>query len=66
MPLLFDAGQFPVQRRPRTGGPIRVLFFGRLEARKNPELVLHAIAAARAQGLDVAGDDGRTQQRQPP
>ncbi len=53
MPLLFDAGQFPAQRRPRTGGPIRVLFFGRLEARKNPELVLHAIAAARAQGLDV-------------
>ncbi len=53
MPLLFDAGQFPAQRRPRAGGPIRVLFFGRLEARKNPELVLHAIAAARAQGLDV-------------
>ncbi len=53
MPLLFDAGQFPVQRRPRAGSPIRVLFFGRLEARKNPELVLHAIAAARARGLDV-------------
>lgn len=53
MPLLFDAGQFPAQRRPRTGGTIRVLFFGRLEARKNPELVLHAIASARAQGLDV-------------
>ena len=53
MPLLFDAAQFPAARRPRTGGPIRVLFFGRLEARKNPELVLHAVAAARAQGLDV-------------
>ncbi|HEX3978514.1 MAG TPA: glycosyltransferase [Solirubrobacteraceae bacterium] len=53
MPLLFDAQQFPVQRRPRTDGRIRVLFFGRLEARKNPELVLHAVAAARAQGLDV-------------
>jgi hypothetical protein len=53
MPLLFDAEQFPAQRHPRNDGRIRVLFFGRLEARKNPELVLHAIAAARAQGLQV-------------
>lgn len=53
MPYLFDARQFPVQRRPRGDGAIRVLFFGRLEARKNPELVLRAVAAARAQGLDV-------------
>ena len=53
MPLLFDAEQFPVQRHQRTDGPIRVLFFGRLEARKNPELVLHAIASARARGLNV-------------
>ncbi len=53
MPLLFDAEQFPVQRHPPADGLIRVLFFGRLEARKNPELVLHAIAAARARGLNV-------------
>ena len=37
MPLLFDAGQFPAERQPRGDGPIRVLFFGRMEARKNPE-----------------------------
>ena len=43
----------PGPAAPANGGPIRVLFYGRLEARKNPELVLHAIAAARAQGLDV-------------
>ena len=53
MPLLFDAEQFPAQRRPRNDGRIHVLFYGRLEARKNPELVLHAIAAARRRGLDV-------------
>jgi glycosyltransferase involved in cell wall biosynthesis len=53
MPYLFDADQFPVMRRPRTGGPIQVLFYGRLEARKNPELALLAVAAARARGLDV-------------
>jgi hypothetical protein len=54
MPYLFDSTQFPVQRRPSTDGRIRVLFYGRLEARKNPELALRTVAAARAQGLDVS------------
>ncbi len=53
MPYLFDSAQFPAQRRRRDEGPVNVLFYGRLEARKNPELALHAVAAARAQGLDV-------------
>jgi glycosyltransferase involved in cell wall biosynthesis len=61
MPYLFDATQFPVRRRPCSDGPIRVLFYGRLEARKNPELALHAVAAARAAGhrveLTVMGHD---------
>jgi glycosyltransferase involved in cell wall biosynthesis len=54
MPYLFDSVQFPVQRRPSADGRIRVLFYGRLEARKNPELALRAVAALRANGLDVA------------
>ena len=54
MPYLFDSAQFPVQRRPSTDGRIRVLFYGRLEARKNPELALRAVAAARANGHDVS------------
>src|SRR5947209_2839576 len=54
MPYLFDSTQFPVQRRPAADGRIRVLFYGRLEARKNPELALRAVAAARADGLDVS------------
>ena len=53
MPYLFDSGQFPVERAARPDGKIRVLFFGRLEQRKSPELALHAAAAARARGLDV-------------
>lgn len=53
MPYLFDAAQFPVRRREGDGGPLRALFYGRLESRKNPELALHAVAAARARGLDV-------------
>jgi glycosyltransferase involved in cell wall biosynthesis len=54
MPYLFDSVQFPFQRRPATDGRIRVLFYGRLEARKNPELALRTVAAARVAGLDVA------------
>jgi glycosyltransferase involved in cell wall biosynthesis len=54
MPYLFDSTQFPVQRRPSADGRIRVLFYGRLEARKNPELALRTVAAARAAGLDVS------------
>jgi glycosyltransferase involved in cell wall biosynthesis len=54
MPYLFDSAQFPVQRRPSADGRIRVLFYGRLEARKNPELALRAVAAARANGLEVS------------
>ncbi|MGZ4292667.1 MAG: glycosyltransferase [Solirubrobacteraceae bacterium] len=54
MPYLFDSTQFPVQRRPAPDGRIRVLFYGRLEARKNPELALHAVAAARANGHNVS------------
>ncbi len=53
MPYLFDAKQFPARASRRPGGPIRALFYGRLEYRKNPELALHALAAARAAGLDV-------------
>src|SRR6185437_15796371 len=41
-------------RRPSADGRIRVLFYGRLEARKNPELALRTVAAARANGLDVS------------
>jgi glycosyltransferase involved in cell wall biosynthesis len=53
MPYLFDAAQFPVRRHAASGGPIRALFYGRLESRKNPELALHAMAAARARGLEI-------------
>ena len=54
MPYLFDSVQFPAQRRPAADRGLRVLFYGRLEARKNPELALHTVAAARAAGLDVS------------
>ena len=53
MPYLFDAKQFPARPARAPGGPIRALFYGRLEYRKNPELALHALAAARAAGLEV-------------
>ena len=53
MPYLFDSSQFPMQRASRPDGKIRALFYGRLEPRKSPELALHAVAAARARGLDV-------------
>jgi glycosyltransferase involved in cell wall biosynthesis len=53
MPYLFDSAQFPPGRREREHGPIRILFYGRFEARKNPELALYTTAAARAAGLDV-------------
>jgi glycosyltransferase involved in cell wall biosynthesis len=53
MPYLFDAAQFPVRHREPGRRPVRALFYGRLESRKNPELALHAVAAARAGGLDV-------------
>ncbi|HEY1713557.1 MAG TPA: glycosyltransferase [Solirubrobacteraceae bacterium] len=53
MPYLFDAKQFPARPSRPSGAPIRALFYGRLEYRKNPELALHALAAARAAGLDV-------------
>jgi hypothetical protein len=54
MPYLFDSTQFPARRRPSPDGRIRVLFYGRLEARKNPELALRTVAAARANGLPVS------------
>jgi glycosyltransferase involved in cell wall biosynthesis len=54
MPYLFDSTQFPSQRRPAPDGRVRVLFYGRLEARKNPELALRAVAAARANGHNVS------------
>ncbi len=53
MPYLFDSDQFPVLREPRRPGPAHVLFYGRLEPRKNPEMALYAVAAARARGLDA-------------
>ena len=53
MPYLFDAKQFPARAGRTPGAPVRALFYGRLEYRKNPELALHVVAAARARGLDV-------------
>ena len=53
MPYLFDPDQFPAAARTRGDGPIRVLFYGRLEARKNPELAMRAVAQARVRGVDV-------------
>jgi Glycosyl transferases group 1 len=54
MPYLFDSSQFPVTPRPADpGGAVNVLFYGRLEARKNPELALRAVAAARENGVDA-------------
>ena len=55
MPYLFDSSQFPATER-RSLGPhdtVDVLFYGRLEARKNPELALRAVAAARANGCNA-------------
>src|SRR5947209_8811703 len=42
MPYLFDSSQFPAAERRRLGAhdTVNVLFYGRLEARKNPELAL--------------------------
>jgi glycosyltransferase involved in cell wall biosynthesis len=53
MPYLFDPGQFPFTPRAAHRGPVRALFYGRLEELKNPGLALRAVAAARASGLDV-------------
>lgn len=53
MPLLFEAEEFPARTRVRAEGPIEILYFGRLEGRKNPEMGLHVAAAARERGLDV-------------
>ena len=53
MPYLFDPEQFPANSRGPRRGPIRALFYGRLEELKNPRLALRAVAAARANGLDV-------------
>ncbi|MFL5832272.1 MAG: glycosyltransferase [Solirubrobacteraceae bacterium] len=64
MPYLFDSSQFPATERRRLGAhdTVNVLFYGRLEARKNPELALRAVAAARANGLNsrltVVGRNG--------
>ena len=65
---LFDCSEFPVRHRQRGGGPIRALFFGRLESVKNPELALRSVAAARARGLDVeltlvGRDNGKYRER---
>lgn len=51
MPYAFDCSQFPMRRSGVPGDPIRLVFFGRLEARKNPELVLRVLAAVRARGV---------------
>ena len=53
MPYLFDSQQFPRKTPRDPDGRINVLFYGRLEARKNPELALHAVAAACARGHRV-------------
>ena len=53
MPYLFDASAFAPSGPRGAGEKVKVLFYGRLEERKNPELALLAVAAARARGLDV-------------
>ena len=53
MPLLFDSEQFPAQRRPRDDGADPRALLRPARGPQEPELALHAVAAARAQGLDV-------------
>ncbi len=52
-PPQFDVGRFACPPRTFDGGPLRVLFLGRLEPLKGPDLAIRAAAAARQRGLDV-------------
>ncbi|HEY2600506.1 MAG TPA: glycosyltransferase [Thermoleophilaceae bacterium] len=55
LPLGMDFERFtPREAAPREGQPLRLLFLGRLEPLKCPELALYAAAAAKGRGLDVA------------
>jgi glycosyltransferase involved in cell wall biosynthesis len=51
-PPLFDAAPYRTADKPR-GERLRLLFLGRLEPLKGPELALRALAAALERGLDV-------------
>ncbi len=54
MPYLFDTVGFPARpERIPDGRNRNLLFFGRLEERKNPELALLTAAAARDAGMNV-------------
>lgn len=53
MPYAFECSQFPMRRSGRPGNPLHLVFFGRLEPRKNPELVLRVLAAVRARGIEA-------------
>jgi glycosyltransferase involved in cell wall biosynthesis len=54
LPLGMDFDRFASSERVREqGAPLRLLFLGRLEPLKCPELALYAAAAAKGRGLDV-------------
>lgn len=54
-PHQVDTARFhrPTRVARTAGDPLRALFLGRLEPLKGPALALRAVAAARAEGLDV-------------
>ena len=54
IPHQVDVARFAFSgREPWDGGVLRVLFLGRLELLKGPDLALRAIAAARRRGIDA-------------
>ncbi|HVT75567.1 MAG TPA: glycosyltransferase [Acidimicrobiales bacterium] len=50
----FDAARFAVAPIPHPGTPLRLLFVGRLEYNKGPDLALWALAEVRARGVAAA------------
>ena len=72
-PFPLDLARFAVPgRKPWREGVLRVLYVGRLEPLKGPDLALRAVAAARARGVDaritlvgrdVAQSDGSSYRR---
>jgi glycosyltransferase involved in cell wall biosynthesis len=54
LPLAFDSARFaPAGQRPAGDAPLRLLFLGRIEPLKRPELALHAAAAVKRAGRRV-------------